>query len=287
VKGNLLNFIINTIRKFSLSHIHWLGFDLAAGAVISQIAFTKIPVGKATFNTRMAVVLALGVFFISSLNNLLDHRKPAKTESKKYLTNQKERISFLKILIGVLVIASMFAFFLPEIIGKVALGLTVFSAAGIFLFSKLPERSPLHVLREPMSAIILATAILGNTFFQNQELVRENKYAGVLFLLIVIQNFLLSSYFTAIEFPNTSNLATRLSASLSKQILHGITLLVITGCVIICLKTEYRYTQRLIVILLGMSVFQSLILQKGQYINSKKYKKLLVTLILALPFLVL
>jgi len=287
VKGNLLNFIINTIRKFSLSHIHWLGFDLAAGAVISQIAFTKIPVGKATFNTRMAVVLALGVFFISSLNNLLDHRKPAKTESKKYLTNQKERISFLKILIAVLVIASMFAFFLPEIIGKVALGLTVFSAAGIFLFSKLPERSPLHVLREPMSAIILATAILGNTFFQNQELVRENKYAGVLFLLIVIQNFLLSSYFTAIEFPNTSNLATRLSASLSKQILHGITLLVITGCVIICLKTEYRYTQRLIVILLGMSVFQSLILQKGQYINSKKYKKLLVTLILALPFLVL
>ena len=287
MKGNLLNFIINTIRKFSLSHIHWLGFDLAAGAVISQIAFTKIPVGKATFNTRMAVVLALGVFFISSLNNLLDHRKPAKTESKKYLTNQKERISFLKILIGVLVIASMFAFFLPEIIGKVALGLTVFSAAGIFLFSKLPERSPLHVLREPMSAIILATAILGNTFFQNQELVRENKYAGVLFLLIIIQNFLLSSYFTAIEFPNTSNLATRLSASLSKQILHGITLLVITGCVIICLKTEYRYTQRLIVILLGMSVFQSLILQKGQYINSKKYKKLLVTLILALPFLVL
>ena len=287
MKGNLLNFIINTIRKFSLSHIHWLGFDLAAGAVISQIAFTKIPVGKATFNTRMAVVLALGVFFISSLNNLLDHRKPAKTESKKYLTNQKERISFLKILIGVLVIASMFAFFLPEIIGKVALGLTVFSAAGIFLFSKLPERSPLHVLREPMSAIILATAILGNTFFQNQELVRENKYAGVLFLLIIIQNFLLSSYFTAIEFPNTSNLATRLSASLSKQILHGITLLVITGCVIICLKTEYRYTQRLIIILLGMSVFQSLILQKGQYINSKKYKKLLVTLILALPFLVL
>ena len=287
MKGNLLNFIINTIRKFSLSHIHWLGFDLAAGAVISQIAFTKIPVGKATLNTRMAVVLALGVFFISSLNNLLDHRKPAKTESKKYLTNQKERISFLKILIAVLVIASMFAFFLPEIIGKVALGLTVFSAAGIFLFSKLPERSPLHVLREPMSAIILATAILGNTFFQNQELVRENKYAGVLFLLIIIQNFLLSSYFTAIEFPNTSNLATRLSASLSKQILHGITLLVITGCVIICLKTEYRYTQRLIVILLGMSVFQSLILQKGQYINSKKYKKLLVTLILALPFLVL
>ena len=287
MKGNLLNFIINTIRKFSLSHIHWLGFDLAAGAVISQIAFTKIPVGKATFNTRMAVVLALGVFFISSLNNLLDHRKPAKTESKKFLTNQKERISFLKILIGVLVIAIMFAFFLPEIIGKVALGLTVFSAAGMFLFSKLPERSPLHVLREPFSAIILATAILGNTFIQNQELVRENKYAGVLFLMIVIQNFLLSSYFTAIEFPNTSNLATRLSASLSKQILHGITLLVITGCVIICLKTEYRYTQRLIVILLGMSVFQSLILQKGQYINSKKYKKLLITLILALPFLVL
>jgi len=287
VKGNLLNFIINTIRKFSLSHIHWLGFDLAAGAVISQIAFTKIPVGKATFNTRMAVVLALGVFFISSLNNLLDHRKPAKTESKKFLTNQKERISFLKILIGVLVIAIMFAFFLPEIIGKVALGLTVFSAAGMFLFSKLPERSPLHVLREPFSAIILATAILGNTFIQNQELVRENKYAGVLFLMIVIQNFLLSSYFTAIEFPNTSNLATRLSASLSKQILHGITLLVITGCVIICLKTEYRYTQRLIVILLGMSVLQSFILQKAQYLNSKKYKKLLITLILALPFLVL
>ena len=287
MKGNLLNFIINIIQKFSLAHIHWLGFDLAAAAVVTQIAFTKIPVGKATINTRTTAVLALGIFVISSLNKLLDHRKPAKRESKKFLTNQKERISFLKILIGALVIAAILAFFIPENIGKLAFFLTIVSAAGIFLFSKLPERSPLHVLREPFSAIILTAVILGNTFFLNQEIVRENKYAGVLLFLIILQNFLLSSYFSAIEFPNTSNLATRLSAPLAKQILHGITILVVTGCIIICLKTEFRYTQRLIVILLAMSVLQSIILQRANYIKNKKHKELIITMILTLPFLIL
>lgn len=287
MKGNLLNFIINTIKKFSLGHIHWLNFDLVAGAVISQAAFSRLPVGKTSLNTKTSLVLALGVFIIASLNRLLDNRKPAKAESKKFLSSQKERISFFKIIVGALVVACITAFFLPGKMWKPALGLMITSAAGTFLFSKLPERSPLHMLREPLSAIIMTAAIVGNTFFQNQDLVKEHRYTGVIFILIVIQNLLLSSYFIAMTSPNTSNLAVRSGSILTRQILHGITLLVIVGCVIICLKTEFRYTQRLIVILMGMSVLHSLMLQKAKFLNSKKYKALLITLILALPFLVL
>lgn len=287
MKGHLLNFIITTIKKFSLGQVHWLGIDLAAGAVVSQIAFNKIPAGKAGAGFKTATVLALGVLIISSLNKLLDHRKPAKTESKRYLTNQKDRISFLKVLIGILVVAGTLAFFLPEKITMLALGLTGISAAGIFLFSKLPERSPLHVLREPFAAIILAAGIMGNTFLLNRELVKENRYSAVLFFIVLIQNFLLSSYFTAVAFPNTSNLAARLGASLSRQLIHGITLLIMTGCVIICFKTEFRYTQRLVVILLSMAVLHSIILYKAQFFGSKTYKGLLITLVLALPFLIL
>lgn len=287
MKGNLLNFIINTIKKFSLGHIHWLSFDLAASAMFLQIAFGKIPAGKTTVNPKTTLVLALGIFSIASLNKLLDHRKPAKAESKRFLTNQKERVTFFKIITGTLLTASIISFFLPEGMWKLALGLMFMSGAGIFLFSRLPERSPLHVVRAPLSALVLAAGIFGNNFFASQELVKEERYTVPLLVLILVQHFLLSAYFTALTAPNTSNMASRLGPSLSRQILHGMTMLAVTGCILICLKTEFRYTQRLIVILLSMSVLHSVILEKAPVFQSVKHKRLLITLILSLPFLIL
>jgi len=108
-----------------------------------------------------------------------------------------------------------------------------------------------------------------------------------LFFLVVFQNFLLSSYFDAVGFPNTFNLATKLKSVFAKQILHSITFLIIAGCAYICLTTEFRYTQRLSVILMGMSVLQSLLLQKAKFLSTNKYKGMLVSLIFILPFLVL
>ena len=287
MKGNLLNFIINTFRKFTLIHLHWMSFDIAAGAMILQSAFNRIPAGKTSINSRITLTLGLGVFIISSLNRLLDNRKPAKTETKRFLANQKERISFLKIIAGALFSVIIISLFLPEHLWKLVLSILICSGLCLFIGSKLPDKSILHSLREPVSAILLASGILGTTYFLNLNYVRESKYIGALILLLVFQNFLLSSYFQAIEFPGTSNLVTLLKASLSKQILHGVTFLIVVGCIMVCFKTDFRYTQRLIIILMSMSLLQSFLLYKAQFLSSKKYKGLLVTLILILPFLVL
>lgn len=287
MKGNLLSFILHTIRKFRLIHLHWMSLDMVAGAIISQLAISRIPLGKAPINYPVTIVLGLGVFIISNLNRLLDNRRPAKTETKKLLSNQKERISFLKIIAAALVFAIGTGFFLPANLWKLCIGLTVFSGLALWLTSRLPDKSPLQVLREPFYTAILTTAILGSVFLNGPDPGIEIKYISVLFFLIVFQNFLLASYFDAVEYSNASNMATLLKAPLAKQVLHCITLIVLAGCVAICLKTEFRYTQRLSIILLSMSVLQSLILQKTKFLTQNIYKGILITLILILPFLVL
>ncbi|MDQ6479537.1 hypothetical protein [Dyadobacter sp. LHD-138] len=287
MKGNLLSFILHTIRNSRLIHLHWMGLDMAAAAMISQLAISRIPLGKAAISYPVTIILGLGVFILSNLNRLLDNRKPAKTETKRFLANQKERIYFLKIIAVALVFAAGTAFSLPGNLWKLALGLTVFSGLALWLTSRLPDKSPLQILREPFYAVILTAAILGNTYLNTPDPEIEIKYISVLFFLTVFQNFLLASYFDAVEYPGTCNMATILKAPLAKQMLHCITLIVLAGCIVVCLKTEFRYPQRLSIILLSMSVLQSLILHKTKFLNQTIYKGVLITLVLILPFLVL
>jgi hypothetical protein len=287
VKENLLSFVLYKIQKFRLIHLHWTSLDLAAGAILSQIAINRIPLGKTPIEYPVTIILGLGVFIIASLNRLLDNRKPTKTETKRFLSNQKERIFFLKFIAVALLTAMVTAFFLPENLWKLFLTLTAFTGFSLWLASRLPDKSPLHVVREPLYALVFTASILGSICFHAGEPVAETKYAGILFFLIVFQNFMLASYFDAVEYASASNIVTSLSLPLTKKILHGITCVVLVGGILICLKTEFRYTQRLSVILLSMSVVQSVILLKEEFMIQKRYKGMLITMVLILPFLVL
>lgn len=287
MKIDLLSAILVFIRKFRPIHLHWANLDLAASAMICQVAFNRLPVGKTHVSMPANIVLGLAVFVISSTNQLLDNRKPAKTEMKRFLPNQKNRITFLEVIAGGLVAGIFIAFYMPANVWKLAAGIVVFSGLSVWLISLLPERSPLHSLRAPVSAVIFTTAILAFTLFSDQEIVREMKYSAVLFFLIVLQNFLLSSYYQSVEYPNVSNFAGILKAPLSRQIIHIITLFIIAGGIWICLHTEFRYTQRLSVILMMMAVLQSFMLQNSGFMQKNKYKGMFVTMVLLIPFLIL
>ncbi|GLU53238.1 hypothetical protein Dfri01_26990 [Dyadobacter frigoris] len=260
---------------------------MAAAAMICQVAFNRLPLGKTFISIPANIVLGLAVFVISSMNRLLDNRKPAKTEMKRFLPNQKNRITFLEIVAGGLVAGIFIAFYMPSNVWKIAAGMVVLSGISVWLISILPERSPLHSLRTPLSSLIFTTGILAFTLFSNQEISKEIKYSAVLFFLIVLQNFLLASYYQSIEYPNVSNFAGVLKAPLSRQIIHIITLLIIAGGVGVCLHTEFRYTQRLSVILMMMAVLQSFMLQNTGFMQKNKYKGMLVTMVLLIPFLIL
>lgn len=254
---------------------------------MSQMALNRIPIGKASLNLPTSMLLGMGVFIISALNRLLDNRKPAKTETKKFLLNQKDRLLFLKIIAGFFSVAALLTFLLPGNLWKLAVGITTFSGLCLWLLSRMPDKSSLQLFREPVYAIVFSVAVSGSIFLSGHDFDKESKLMACLFFLVVFQNFLLSSYFDAVGFPNTFNLATKLKSVFAKQILHSITFLIIAGCAYICLTTEFRYTQRLSVILMGMSVLQSLLLQKAKFLSTNKYKGMLVSLIFILPFLVL
>ncbi|MCF0058243.1 hypothetical protein [Dyadobacter sp. CY356] len=287
MKIDLLNDTLNIVRKFRPIHLHWANIDLAAGAMMCQLAFNRLPTGKTSVNLTVNLVLGLAVFVISSMNRLLDNRKPARTEMKRFLPNQKNRITYLEVVAGGLVTGIFIAFYLPPNVWKIAIGLTVISGISVWLISLLPERSPLHTLRAPVSVIILTAGILAFTLFSNQEIVKEIKYSAALFFLIVIQNFLLSSYYQSVEYPNVSNVAGLLKAPLSGKIIHFLTLAIIAGGVGICLHTEFRYTQRFSVILMMMAVLQSFMLQNSGFMQKNKYKGMLIVMVLLIPLLIL
>ncbi|MBE9460603.1 hypothetical protein ACFP1I_21780 [Dyadobacter subterraneus] len=287
MKIDLLSAIFVFIRKFRPIHLHWANIDLAASAMICQVAFNRLPTGKTSHNLTVNIVLGLAVFVISSMNRLLDNRKPAKTEMKRFLPNQKNRITFLEVVAGGLVIGIFMAFYMPASIWKIAAGMVISSGVCVWLISLLPERSPLHALRAPVSSVIFTTGILAFTIFSNQEIEKEIKYLAILFSLTVFQNFLLSSYYQSVEYPNVSNLSGLLKATLSKRILHIITFLIIAGGIFICLHTDFRYTQRLTVILTLMGVLQSFMLQNTGFMQKNKYKGMLVTMVLLIPLLIL
>ncbi|MEO6687091.1 MAG: hypothetical protein ABIN24_14065 [Dyadobacter sp.] len=287
MKIDLLNSIFVFIRKFRPVHLHWANLDLASAAMICQVAFNRLPVGKTTISMPANIVLGLAVFVISSMNRLLDNRKPAKTEMKRFLPNQKNRITFLEVVAGGLVAGIFIAFYMPANVWKIAVGMVIISGLSVWLISLVPERSPLHSLRTPVSSIIFTVEILAFTLFSNQEIGKEMKYSATLFFLIILQNFLLSSYLQSVEYPNVSNFSGLLKAPLSKRILHAITFFIISGGIFLCLHTEFRYTQRLSVILMMMAVLHSFILQNTSFMQKNKYKGMLVTMVLLLPFLIL
>lgn len=287
MKIDLLNAILVFIRKFRPVHLHWSNLDLASAAMICQVAFNRLPVGKTSISMPANIVLGLTVFVITSMNRLLDNRKPAKTEMKRFLPNQKNRITFLEVVAGGLVAGIFIAFYMLANVWKIATGMVIVSGLSVWVVSLLPEKSPLHSLRAPVSAIIFTAGILAFTLFSNQEIGKEMKYSATLFSLIILQNFLLLSYFQSVEYPNVSNFSGLLKATLSKRILHAITFFIIAGGIFICLHTEFRYTQRLSVILMMMAVLHSFMLQNTGYMQKNKYKAMLVTMVLLIPFLIL
>ena len=287
MKVNLVSALLILIRKFRLIHLHWSSIDLAVSAMICQLAINRLPTGKSSVPLSVTFVLGLAVFIISSVNRLLDKRKPVKMEMKRFLPNQKNRITFLEVIAGGLVIAVFLCFYLPGNLWKIVAGLVLISGFLTWLISRLPEKNSLHALRVPVSAIIITVSIAAGISFLTDATIKEVKYSGILFLLVVFQNFLLSGYFQFIEFPGVINLASFLKVQRTKQLLHGLTFLIIAGGISICLKTDFRYTQRIAVIFTLMSVLQSFMLLNSDFVKRNKYKGMLLALVFLIPLLIL
>jgi hypothetical protein len=144
----------------------------------------------------------------------------------------------------------------------------------------------LHVLRVPVSALLFTAGIV-LVILLSDESSKEIKYSVLLFFLISLQNFLLCSDDEVMQYPNVSTLAGWLKAQRTRQLLHVITFLVLAGGAWICLHTEFRYTQRLSVILILMAALQSLMMENRILMKGNPYKGMLIRLVLVIPLLIL
>lgn len=284
---DLLHSFLNFVRRFRPVQLHWAHIDLAASAMFIQLAFNRLPIGKTETTLPQTFVLGLSIFIVASIDRLLDNRKASKNDMKRFLPNQQHRVTFLEVIAGGLMLAIFLSFYIVGKPWKFELIVSGTAIVCLWIASRFPERSPVHALRVLISTVLLLTAILGPQFVFQRGAEKEIRYCASLLGVVLFQNLLLSAYYQAVAYPQISNLAGILKAVPAKRILHSITVIVITAGVSICMHTEFRYTQRFAVILALMSVIHTVILQNVGALKGNKYRDMLITMVLALPGLIL
>ncbi len=241
------------LYRFKPIHLHWLSLDVVAGALLSHAAANRMPGGTTPLNGWVTVILGLVVLSIYTLDHLLDNRKPEQPRTLRHAFVKAHERVIWPITLGSLVLAAALLWLIPRQLWKFGIGMVVFVALYLLGVSRIPVKSKRQAFKEPVTSLIYAAGVWGSTWFLGEGTSWESIVMGVVLYLLTVQSLLLFSHFEAIKYKDIFNLARWLGHRNTLLILRGIALVTIVTCVTVCVLTEYRYAQRLAVILIAMT----------------------------------
>ncbi|GAB2777589.1 hypothetical protein GCM10027275_20910 [Rhabdobacter roseus] len=276
-----------TTYRFHPIHLHWLSLDVVAGAVVCHLAANHLPNGRTPTHGWVTLVLALVVFGIYSLDRLLDNRRPGQPVTPRHTFSRTYESQIGKALLGVLLLAACLSWLIPRELWAFGAGMVALVALYLWLVSRLPVKSHRQALKEPLTSFIYAAGVWGSTWFLGDELSWESVVLGTLFFIITLQSLLLFSHFESLRYREVYNLARWLQRKRTVSILNGITLLAGLCCLTVCLLTDYRYVQRLAVMLLVMSLAHLWMLRNPEKIIHNERFRMWGELVFVIPVLVL
>ena len=102
-----------------------------------------------------------------------------------------------------------------------------------------------------------------------------------------MQSLLLFSHFEALKHREVFNLASWLKRPATMGILKGIALITLIGCLTVFFLTDYRYVQRLSIIIIAMSAAHYWMLLNPEKVVADERFRLAGELVFFLPILVL
>lgn len=273
--------------RFQPTHLHWLSLDVVAGALISHVAANRLPNGNTVRNGWVTVILGLVVLGIYTLDHLLDNRNPEQPRTQRHAFVKNYEPTIWRVTLGSLALAGALSWLIPRQLWEFGIGMVVFVALYLWGVSRIPMKSHRQALKEPITSLIYAAGVWGSTWFLGEEISWESVVLGIVFYLITVQSLLLFSHFEALKYREVFNLASWLKRPVTMRILKGITLVTLIVCLLIFFLTDYRYVQRLSIILIVMSAAHYWMILNPEKVVADERFRLAGELVFFLPIVVL
>lgn len=194
------------MRNF-LQQAHWLSLDVMLGAIICNLVFWQLPNGDGKTEYVSAIVLGVAVFVIYSADRLFDLRNVNISNTNRHSFHNKHKKVLWEIIIVLSIFSIVFSFSLPIKILNLGLSLGVIVLIYLLAVNKLPNNNFLLIAKEPLTAIIYTTGIVGTAFVTKTNISWQEWALAIIFFAIVFQNLLLFSVYESIAIPNAKNLA--------------------------------------------------------------------------------
>lgn len=273
--------------RFHPIHLQWSGVHVAVSAILFHIAASRLPDGRTTINPCLTAVIGFIVFSVNMTAHLLDSKKPGQISAIRSSFTKSHRSAIIKLVAACIFIAVVLSAFLSAPLWKFGLELGVITALWLWLSTKIPAQSTLQVIREPVISTLYTAGIWGCLWCGDSPVDQESITLAALFSLLTFLTLLLNSHFEALDRTTTPILARWLGKPRTRQLFYILVAVICAGCIFVCLKTTFRYTQRMSVIFASMSLLQLFIFVKSGRNDNLKRWWLVAELSGIFPFLLL
>ena len=252
-----------SIYRFHPAHLKWAGLHISTGAMLIYMIAIRLPDGKTPTNPFVVAIMGLVVFAVNGMLQLLPHSNPGKSLSAQYSFVKKYRPVFVKAIAGSLFLAAILCWFIPSLYWNIGIGVCGVTALGLWLCTKLPPTSGSHVYKEPVTALLYTTGIWGSVWLSAEIGLRDSALMGITFLLSTFQLLLILSHFNALDRTGAPNMARWMGKARTSNVIYGCTVVMMLLGVGVCLGSEFRYTQRISVLFMTLSLLHALIFFKS------------------------
>jgi hypothetical protein len=257
--------ITSPVYKFRFVHLAWSGLHIVAASVLIYIIANRFPDGKTESNPFVIAIIGLIVFTVNGISRFFDNAKTGISSASRHLFYKSNRPFFTKLFSGSLLMAAVLSCFLPAPLWKFGLGICGITALFLWMISKMSAQDPKQALKEPVTAVLYTLGIWGSVWFTTDSTGLEKWIPALMFFLLTFQLLIILSHFEALDKNPAANLPRWLGKRRTRQFVYIISILVCMIGMALCFKTEFRYIQRVSLVFVAMSLFQSLIfLKSGQ-----------------------
>jgi len=273
--------------KFLPIHLQWSGLHVPASAILFYVVFCRLPDGKAPINVFLCIIIGLVVFSVNNMSGFLNTGKPGQVSHAKHVFLKKHRAIFSKVIAVCLLLSAILSCFIPSHLWKFGAGICLLTAICLCGGYKIPLQNSKQALMEPFIAILYALGVWGCALVSSDFENLESNITGLVFFLLTLQITLLLSHFEALDRNTKPGLARWLGKPRTRFVMYIVTILVGIICTALCLKTEFRYVQRVSVIFMLITFFQLSIFIKSSKVEKRVHLWMAAEFSVLLPLLLL
>ncbi len=260
-----------------LSTFKNLNLNLITFSVLIYAIAVKFSEGQLHFVTKNALVIALLVFVVTTLNDFL---KPASLLANNKITflNQHKTVLFRALVIAILAMGGLLIY-IPHQPKIWIIGFAFLSGAYLYIFNKLLAKSQFEWLRRIVQSLLLVVGIWGIVWLGQTK---TNISFGGCFIMIALfaQNAILQRY----AMTKNRNDIQKKNSNIwpTKTVLILMTAVIIIG-ITICYHLENRFLIRLVVIFMVMSIVQTLAVTRLKQLQRYQLFYFIINWILIFP----